>query len=201
MLRGTRGTYLYICNPQLREYLSQRIEIANKPNLTLVEDKPQLEYVTNPIPFEDSIPLYDLRAAAGAFSEIQPVEDSEWIKPPEGIRLTKDLFACKVIGESMNQIIPDGSICLFRKPGAGSRDGLIVLCEHETFETNNFGSSYTVKEYSSLKEEIDGSWRHKRITLKPKSTDLSFETIILEDDDLDNFNVRGIFEKVLFERS
>lgn len=136
--------------------------------------------------------------AAGAFSELQSVEDTDWIKPPEGIRLTNDLFACHVVGESMNKIIPNGSICMFRKPKAGSRDGLIVLCEHDSFGSSEFGSSYTVKEYSSIKEEVEGSWRHKKIILKPRSEETSFEPIILEEEELETFKIRGVFEKVLF---
>ena len=41
-----------------------------------------------------------------------------------------DYFACKIIGESMNRVIPNGSICLFKPYTGGSRNGKIVLVEN-----------------------------------------------------------------------
>jgi len=198
MLRGIRGTYLYVCNSALREYLSQRMEIADgKQRVEEKNDEPKIECVSNPIPFVNAIPLYDLRAAAGAFSELQSVKDTDWIVPPDDIRLTDNLFACQVIGESMNKIIPNGSICIFKKYAGGSRDGLIVLCEHESFESSESGSAYTVKEYSSKKEDVEGSWRHTKIVLIPRSTSDSFQPLILEENEVEDFRVIGIFERLM----
>jgi hypothetical protein len=50
---------------------------------------------------------------------------------PQTYKPSRDLFACKVIGRVHEQkIIPNGSICMFRKYSVGSRDGKIVLVEH-----------------------------------------------------------------------
>jgi SOS-response transcriptional repressor LexA len=82
------------------------------------------------IPFEDinnnTIPLYNIYAAAGSFSEMQDEKEFSLIPVPERYK-TEDYFACKVCGESMNKIIPNKSICIFKNYFAGSRSGKILL--------------------------------------------------------------------------
>lgn len=190
MLRGIRGTYVYVCDKDLRDYFSQFIPKFRTEKETLFLAKNEI------IPYVNSIPIYDLKVAAGNFSELQTVTDCEWIALPKNYKSSNDLFACKVIGESMNKIIPNGSICMFRKYDGGSRDGKIVLVKHTYIQDADFGSGYTVKEYRSKKETTEGLWSHKTITLKPISYDSSFEDIIIEDDELSNLKVIGIFEFV-----
>lgn len=189
MLRGIRGTYVYVCDEALRDYFARYIPAAEeaKPNETPL------------IPFENCVPLYDLSAAAGDFSEQQQVSDDEkeFIRVPEGARVTEDHFACRVVGESMNKIIPNGSICLFKKYQGGSRNGLIVLAQHTDRQDADFGSQYTVKEYHSAKYQDDAGWHHQGITLKPQSDDPSYQPLRLADDELSSFSVIGIFERVL----
>ena len=97
----------------------------------------------------------------------------------------------------MNKIIPNGSICLFRKDTGGSRNGRICLVEHTDLQDADFGSCYTVKEYQSKKSHKSESWEHEKITLKPLSTNSDYEDIILEKDETNQLKVVGIFEAVL----
>lgn len=191
LLRGIKGTYIYACDKDLREYLRNFIEshessIHEVPALKISEDK-----------FEDSLPLYDLKAAAGSFSDLQTVDGFKWIELPLGYRNSTDLFACYVIGESMNKIIPNGSICLFRKYTGGSRDGKIVLVEHTHIQDPDFGSGYTIKEYHSKKVVTEDEWYHQSIYLKPLSTDPGYQEIVIEADEVNSLKVIGIFEQVL----
>ena len=65
----------------------------------------------NPImPYTNAVPVYDLKVAAGNFSELQIVDhsDFDWVLVPKGIKASEELFACKVVGESMNKVIPNG---------------------------------------------------------------------------------------------
>ena len=149
------------------------------------------------IPYVNSIPIYDLKVAAGNFSDLQTVTDCQWTLLPKEYKPSNDLFACKIIGESMNKIIPNGSICLFRKYSGGSRDGKIVLVEHTSIQDPDFGSGYTVKEYRSIKNIENDSWNHKSIILKPLSLNEEFNEIVLEQDELSILNVIGVFECVL----
>ncbi len=192
MLRGIRGTYVYVCDPELRKYMSQFISVIGKQ----VEEEPEPEDI-DLIPYENSVPLYDLEAAAGGFSNQQIVNQKEFVRVPEGVRITRNMFACRVVGESMNRIIPDGSICLFKHYEGGSRNGLIVLCQSSEFQDTEMGSGFTVKEYSSKRVINDSGWEHESITLKPLSTDPSYETISLDPDNMETFSVIGVFERVL----
>jgi DUF2075 family protein/predicted GIY-YIG superfamily endonuclease/SOS-response transcriptional repressor LexA len=195
MLRGIKGTYIYICDEALREYFACHIPLYNESvsNDTIIEEKI--------LPFVNSVPFYDLKAAAGSFSEQQLTsEDAQWIPVHDlnGLRLSNDHFACKVMGESMNKIIPNGAICLFRKYTGGTRNGQIVLASHSDIQDADFGSNYTVKEYFSEKKyNPDGTWVHERIVLKPFSTDSSYEDILLGQNELSRLKVLGIFEAVL----
>jgi len=198
MLRGIRGTYIYVCDDALRDYFSKYIPVAEsdtpqKPETDVAESDTLI------IPFENSVPLYDLSAAAGNFSEQQQVrdEEKEFIRVPEGVRITRDHFACRVIGESMNQRIPNGSICLFRKYSGGSRNGQIVLAQHTDRQDADFGSQYTVKEYHSTKYQREDGWHHLGITLSPLSNDPGYEPIHLQEDELSSFSVIGLFERVV----
>ena len=193
MLRGIKGTYIYVCDPLLRDYFESFI-----PKYTNDQVEVKKIFKTENIkPFENSIPLYNLKVAAGAFGELQQVEDVEWLSIPKRIKPSKDLFACQVVGESMNKIIPNGAFCLFRKYKGGSRNGQIVLVENTNMYDSDFGSCYTVKEYDSKKQEDENGWKHQSIILKPLSTESTYENILLEDGDLSTFRVIGIFECVL----
>ena len=195
MLRGIKGNYIYFCDKNLRQYFSNFIERFHH--------KGQPEIAENEIlvPFVNAVPLYDLRAAASNFSDLQSVaEDAmKWVALPASYKPSRDLFACTVVGESMNKVIPNGSICLFRKYSGGSRNGKIVLVENTGIQDPDFGSSYTVKEYWSKKANSNEEWRHQSIILKPLSYDIGFQDIELAEDELTEFRVLGIFECVLVE--
>jgi len=147
--------------------------------------------LTNPIP------LYDFYAAAGTFSEMQSNSDFTLIEGPEKIDPKNDYFACKIIGESMNRVIPNGSICLFKKYSGGSRNGKIVLVEYRDIQDQDFNSAFTVKTYSSEKEVSDESWKHSSIVLRPNSFDNSFKNIIINKEDGPGMRVVGEFIKIL----
>ena len=193
MLRGIKGTYIYACDPLLKAHFESFVP---KYKTNQVEIK-TLFRTENIKPFENSIPLYSLKVAAGEFGEIQQVEDVQWLNIPEKIKPSKDLFACQVIGESMNKVIPNGAVCLFRKYSGGSRNGQIVLVENTNMHDSDFGSCYTVKEYESKKYEDEDGCKHQSIILKPLSTDSSYENILLEDEDMTSFKVIGTFECVI----
>jgi DUF2075 family protein/SOS-response transcriptional repressor LexA/predicted GIY-YIG superfamily endonuclease len=188
--RGIRGTYVYVCDPKLKSYLAKHIPQAKV-------EQPQVKLEVMATQTENSVPFYDLYAAAGNFSDLQQGLNHHWVKLPDRYSPGLDLFACRVTGESMNKVIPNGSICLFRKYTGGSRNGKIVLAESTTFKDMEFGSGYTIKEYHSSKNVNDEGWNHTSILLKPLSYDPKFEDIKLTEDELDSFKVIGVFEGVL----
>ncbi len=192
MLRGIKGTYVYVCDKDLREYFSKHIS-GYKTEIV----KPDYLHLDKVVPFVNCIPVYDLKVAAGSFGELQNVSDYDWIVPPPRYRPSNDLFACTVIGESMNKVIPNGALCLFRKYSGGSRNGKIVLVELTNLQDPDFGSSYTVKEYHSKKFVDSEKWNHESIILKPLSSTSEYTDIEIMKNEMESVKVIGYFECVL----
>lgn len=191
MYRGIKGTFIYACNSDLRDYLKEHIATFKKETPFRILRFEEVK------PYVNSIPLVDISAAAGNFSDLQSHSDLTWIEPPFNISAKEGYFVCKVVGESMNKRIPNGSYCLFKQDEGGSRNGKIVLVESTDINDSEFGSGYTVKEYQSIKNVSDDEWRHESIILKPMSTIEEYSDIVLSEDDLRNFRVVGIFDKVI----
>ncbi len=145
-------------------------------------------------PFVTHLPVYALRSAAGPFR----VEFDEgggangeaaldWVEAPPRLRLAPGMFVAEVVGESMLPLIPSGSLCVFRKFGAGSRNGRRVLVEDRA-GSGVGGAGYTVKIYHSEKirgEDAaaggDAAWRQRRIWLESINPD--FAPIELDEED------------------
>ncbi|HEY2739679.1 MAG TPA: type I restriction enzyme endonuclease domain-containing protein, partial [Thermoanaerobaculia bacterium] len=144
-------------------------------------------------PFENAVPVYDLKIAAGRFSAeqeagagLQGQETAEparfeWAELPDYYRPRPGLFVAQVIGESMNRRIPNGTWGLFRLNPPGSREGKIVLVQHREIQDTDLGGHFTLKRYHSEKaEEPDGTWRHARIILHPDTNAEGYAPIVIE---------------------
>jgi phage repressor protein C with HTH and peptisase S24 domain len=142
-------------------------------------------------PYETHLPVYSLRAAATRFGEDSTVEVEVWRRVP-GLRLTEGMFIAHVAGRSMEPLIPDGSLCVFRAPVVGSRQGKKLLIEQ--FGASSDSARYTIKRYTSTKDydAQSDTWSHSQIRLEPLNPD--FEAFSLHPDD---FRVIAEFIKVL----
>jgi DUF2075 family protein len=199
LYRGIKGVYIYACNDNLKQYLKRHIN-ANQALKTTPENKnngPRIIPFDSVKPFVNSIPIYNIKAAASNFSDPQYFEEFSWAELPMQVSPRKGYFIAQVIGESMNKIIPNGSYCLFEQYSGGSRNGEIVLAECTNIQDGDYGSGYTIKEYNSTKVFSEDHFQHESILLKPASYDDSFKEITLTEDDLIKFKIRGIFIKVL----
>ncbi len=148
-------------------------------------------------PFRNSVPLYEsLEIPAGLFSEgaadaellqadeIRNPGDYRWVELDGSTRAVPrpGLFVARVVGESMNLRVTNGSWCLFRLGSSGSPEGKVVLAGHHEVSDPELGGRFTLKLYESETEHFaDGSWRIRRVLLKPASTDMSFKPIVLLD--------------------
>ena len=197
LLRGILGCYIYVCDENLRNYFKKYIYLfkENKnPTIEIAESK-EIEL----IPFENSVPLYSLKVAAGEFKFNDSIPEEKFILIPDGIKITQDHFACKIIGNSMNKIVRDGQIALFKRYTGGSRNGLMVIVEYYDHQDLDYGSCYTFKEYYSQKVIYEESWQHEKIILKPKSFDSSYQDIVIDPNAINEkaFSVIGIFDRVI----
>lgn len=194
MTRGMKGCYVYCTDAPLAEYLRSRLRKA--PGMAVAVDADASPSVTaaaspNVVPLRRvtkeerdagvvAAPVIDLRFAAGAFSDVQALEDGadDWVALPDWVRPQPGLFVAQVVGESMNRRIPNGSWCLFRANPAGTRQGKVVVVQHRGIADPESGGRYTVKLYASEKVPVeDGGWVHERISLRPDSDRPGFEPI------------------------
>ncbi len=199
LYRGIKGVYIYACNDNLKKYLKKHLNTNQEINVD-PENKincPRIIPFESVKPFVNAVPIYDIKVAASDFTDPQFYEEFNWAELPMQVSPKKGYFIAQVIGESMNKKIPNGSYCLFEQYTAGSRIGEIVLAESTSIQDGDYGSGYTIKEYSSTKVPSEDSFKHESIVLKTLSYDNSFENIFLSEDEMIKFTVRGIFKKVL----
>ncbi len=151
--------------------------------------------------FRTCVPLIPLKAAAGAFSAPQHIDDDsfEWVKVDTSHRLREGMFVSQVVGRSMEPMIPDGSYCLFRAPVEGSRQGKTVLVQLRDITDPETSQRFTVKRYKSDKVADGDSWCHEKITLEPLNPD--FEAIVLTDGEQASVQVIAELVEVLSEES
>lgn len=173
----------------LQEKVTTKKKTKEKEKTKILEFSPDGE-IRNPIP------LYDFYAAAGTFSELQSEKNITLIEGPEN-RSSADYFACRIVGESMNKVIPNGSICLFKIYTGGSRNGKILLIENRDLQDLDFNSAFTIKTYSSEKKVAEDSWEHESIVLRPNSFDDSYHNIIIYPDEASGMRVIGEFVQIL----
>jgi DUF2075 family protein len=211
--RGLKGCYVHFLDKETEKFFRSRMDLSHemekrergviRPTVAISTDRPPEAPAAAPHfkrlpanevrPFENCVPIYDLKAAAGRFSGTQESgaasqdeeqhhpEDFEWAELPEEFRPRRGLFLARVIGESMNRRIPDGAWCLFRLEPQGSREGKVVLAQLHDVSDPETGGRYTVKVYHSEKRiGPDGHWRHSQIVLRPDSDREGFEPIVLD---------------------
>lgn len=179
----------------LYQYITtDKIKQVDKPSLP--EKTSKIIPIQQSLSFEEElknpIPFYDFYAAAGTFSEIQSEKDFTLIEGPEN-RSNIDYFACRIVGESMNRVIPNGSICLFKPYTGGSRNGKIVLVENLDIQDPDFNSAFTIKTYSSEKTITQDDWTHDSIVLRPNSFDSSYQNITITEENAAEMRVVGEF--------
>lgn len=142
------------------------------------------------------LPVYSLAAAAGKFSESQDVQEEGWMRADIGGKLNRKMFVAKVVGRSMEPLIPDNSYCVFSADVVGSRQGKIVLAQHHDIHDFETGGSYTVKKYKSEKRfEQDDSWHHEKIILEPLNK--QYQPIVLPKVEEGEFKIIAEFVAVL----
>lgn len=172
----------------------------NEKSQNKITKPKKINTIQHPFNFNEElknpIPLYDFYAAAGTFSELQSEKNSIFIEGPDNSS-DKEYFACRIIGESMNRVIPNGSICLFKTYTGGSRNGKILLIENRDVQDPDFNSSFTIKTYSSEKNISEESWAHTAIVLRPNSYDNSYKDIIITEDNAAEMRIIGEYVQVL----
>lgn len=201
MTRGQKGCYIFCTDPETGRYFKELIAEPTLGSSKRVAYEGLKLRVLNPedvVPYQNSVPIFDLDVAAGAFSQEQLPTDCAWVELPEHMRAREGMFVTRIVGESMNKRIPNGAWCLFAANPAGSRSGKIVIVSHSGISDPDYGERYTIKRYFSEKvPALDGEAWNSRVVLRPESYDSSYEPILISNDDDGDFRVLGEFLNIL----
>lgn len=124
--------------------------------LAFTKDYPDVTKDSRILPYEEGVhpspgfvPVYPLHIAAGAFSNPQIASELApigWVDA--NVRSSaSDYFAAFVKGHSMQPLIADGALCLFRRYTGGTRQGRIFLIQARGLVDNETGESFVIKRY------------------------------------------------------
>lgn len=174
LTRGILGTYVYVCDSNLREYFKQYMstEITSNKNIKISEPK-----IITPVesPYAEemiALPLYD-SIGCGELMLADSNSDESIKVPAWLIKPGAKYFALRTRGDSMNRLdINNGDIILCQKNLNATSGNAVVL----------IGDDATLKE---IKLERDG------LLLVPKSTNPEHRIRKLTADD--EFKILGIF--------
>ncbi len=171
MFRGIKGTYVYVCDPDLREYFTKHIKTIYKRKEVIRKAK----LIASP--YEGvKIPILGTAPCGNPFYGEENIEGYIDV-PKDKIKNGAKYFVLYASGDSMNE--------------AGINDGDLVLCRsNEKAETGDHvvallgGENVTIKYY----DKKDG-----RRILVPKSSNKEHKIIMPEEGD----SVQGIVQEVL----
>lgn len=175
MLRGIKGTYVYVCDDNLREYFKQHIQIyKNEKDSDIIFPKILVSpYVTEMI----GIPLVGSAPCGLPLMHEDNVEETIMVEKSK-IRPGFTYFIVRAIGDSMNKAgINEGDLLLCRFGVKGETGDKVVALLG--------GENVTIKYY-------DKDTNGRRILL-PKSTNPIHKPIIPEEGD----SVQGVVQEIL----
>jgi type III restriction enzyme len=121
--------------------------------------------------YRDAVPVHDLAASAGGFSEGQEPKPIGWARVRSRRLLDRRMFVARAKGRSMEPGIPDGSWMLLRvypageAPAAVALDGRRVVVELRGDADPETGGAYTLKRWRVTKTGPGGG--ASEIELRP----------------------------------
>lgn len=121
MTRGQKGCFIYCTDQETREHFQKITSRQLEQEASNEFDSAGLhgsayKGLDLPVvcfeqakPYQGYVPIFDLEVVA---------QNNEWVQLPEHINTTQGMFVTRVVGESMNKRIINGSWCLFKaNPG------------------------------------------------------------------------------------
>lgn len=117
--------------------------------------------VTEAEQFQSALPVYDLSAYAGSFSASQAPEVVGWARVKSTHIIDRNMFAARVVGESMEPGAPNGAWAIFRMfpfgtaPAPTALDGRRVIVQLRDDEDPETGGRYTFKRWRVTKLSED----------------------------------------------
>ena len=179
LTRGLKGCHVYFVDEETRRFFEGRMGLTAE----------QL------VPYENALPLINLRAVADAsYFDVDGHFSSDpdrfdWHRV-EGGPFPRDRFLVRAEGDSMEPLIADGQLCVFRKDPGGSRNGKIVLCEIARFAGEE--PLALIKRYRSARIGGPDSIGEARAIVLSSVNEQHEDIVLTGGEDL---SVVGIFER------
>ncbi len=174
MLRGIKGTYVYVCDKNLREYFQEHIALykneTKKEKVYGLTKSPYVGEFIN-VPLYESVGCGELMLAQTTSEETIPVKSSLVAKGSKH-------FILRTSGDSMNQVgINDGDLVLCRKNYHPEEGNIVVAL---------IGNDATIKKFHREKDAI---------VLLPCSDNPKHKPLRFTDNE--EMSVQGVVIKVL----
>ena len=97
----------------------------------------------------------------------------------DGVKRTDMYFTARITGKSMEPLIPDGSLCLFKKYSGGSRQGKIMLVRASGITNPEYGGEFVLKRYNR-KTQVSEAEARNHVEVHLISENSNFKPIILK---------------------
>lgn len=207
--RGQKGCYIYCTDPETNDYfkslLPQQKPFFDEPaeevwGSKAAEDSPSwekypglpLEVVDKKvvIPFVNAVPVFDFRNSFPPVEQTVTDESYDWVSLPEYITCGPNFFVVRMVGESMNKRIADGTWCLFKKTRAEECVGEIVLTYHPDIYDTDGSGCYAIRRYWPAEAVLRAE---RKVLLQPETRTPGYADIELAGDKTDRLEILGKF--------
>ncbi len=173
LLRGIKGTYVYACDKNLRDYFKSKIKCDTQEVKSTIKESIVSPYVAEMV----GIPLLGMAPCGAPFNAEENTEEIILV-PKSKIQRDIKYFILRATGDSMNKV--------------GINDGDLVLCKQKLTAHENdrvvalVGDSVTIKEFHR---------KGAQIVLSPRSTNLEHKDIYPDEE----VQIQGIVVEVIKE--
>ena len=156
-------------------------------------------WITDKQKYSTHIPLFNIKAACGAFLEAESEAEIEGWIDTDAAGLHKhgnEFFIVQACGESMLPKIQDGAYCVFRAGRDTHRGDIVIAGIHDYDE--DYNGRFTIKEFwQEFVINEDGVRERESVTLKPLNDNRIYPTFELDGDSGDGFGVFGVLVDII----
>ena len=184
----------------INNYEDSKKEDGHVAEIIDIRDTPLFaRRITDEQKYSTHIPLYNIKAACGAFLEAEnEVEIDGWIDTDAaGLHKHGDeYFIVQACGESMLPEIQDGAYCVFRAGRDTHRGDIVIAGIHDYDE--DYNGRFTIKKFwQEFIRNEDGVKERKSVTLIPLNDNGIYPTFELDGESGEGFGVFGVLVDII----
>lgn len=180
LLRAIKGTYIYVCDPDLREYFKQHVSVwtSDKVKQQKINPLPEKSILSPYAEKMIDLPLYD-SVGCGELVYADPTVQEMHPVPEALVSKGAKYFVLRTSGDSMNKL--------------GINEGDLILCQKNYQAASGSIAVVLIGDDAVLKEI---QYEKNALVLKSHSTNSIHKSRRLTEED-DDFKVLGVFIRKL----